>query len=447
MLTADWKAAPIWWDDAPLTPADAPVPASTDAAIIGSGYCGLMAALTLARAGVPVVVLEAGDPGFGASTRNHGHIGGGGKLPPKLDTLVGPERAQLIREDMVDATDFLHTLIRTEQLDVDLVQRGRFIAAHSRPAFAGLQRRAETLRSGLRLTVNEVPERDQRQEIGSDFYYGGIVVEEAAALHPAKLYRGLRKLAEAAGVVLCGRARVTGIDGAAGRYRLQTARGTIEASTVIAATNAYTGPEMPQLRRRVIPVSATLVATEPLPADVADSVLPRNRTGGDTKRALYAFRRSPDGRRVIFAGRAKFREIDERQSSRILHRFMTEVWPQLAPHRISHGWKGFVGFTFDFLPHMGTQDGIHYAAGCQGSGVTLMTYLGHQMALKVLGRQNRPCGFDGVRFPQMPGYDGRPWFVPAIGRYYRLRDALDRALSARAAAVDNDPIRVSSSAK
>ncbi len=400
--------------------------------MIGGGYCGLMAALTLARAGVSVVVLEAGDPGFGASTRNHGHIGGGGKLPAGLDKLVGAERAKLIREDTVDATEFLRELIRVEGLDVDLTQRGRFIAAHSRTAFAGLQRRGEAMRAGLGLTVNEVPERDQRQEIGSDFYFGGITVEEGSALHPAKLHRSLRSLAEAAGAVVCGRARVTGITREGGGHRLQTARGAIDAQTVVAATNAYTGAVMPELRRRVIPVTATLVATEELPPEVAHGVLPRNRTGGDTKRALYAFRRSPDGRRVIFAGRARFREIGERESSTILHRFMCGVWPQLAPYRITHGWKGYVGFTFDFLPHMGQQDGIHYAAGCQGSGVTTMTYLGHQLAQKILGRQNRPSGFDSAHFPTMPGYDGRPWFVPAVGGWYRLRDALDRAFSARA---------------
>ncbi len=429
VLTPDWKPTPLWWDEAPLAPADAPVPETAEAAVIGGGYCGLMAALTLARHGVSVVVLEAEDPGFGASTRNHGHIGGGGKLPAGLDKLVGPERAQLIKEDAVRATEFVRDLIRGEALDVDYAQRGRFIAAHSRKAFEGLLRRAETFRSDLGLTVNVVQEQEQRSEIGSDYYFGGITVEEAAALQPAKLYRGLRRLAEAAGAVVCGRARVTGIAHKPGGYRLQTVRGTVDAQTVIAATNAYTGPVMPELRRRLIPVTATMIATEELPPEVAHDVLPRNRTGGDTKRALYAFRRSPDGRRIVFAGRARFREIDERASSLILHRFMCEVWPQLAPFRISHGWKGYVGFTFDFLPHMGDQDGIHYAAGCQGSGVTTMTYLGHQIALKILGRQDRPCGFDGARFPTLPTYTGRPWFLPAVGGYYRLRDTLDRALS------------------
>ena len=159
-----------------------------------------------------------------------------------------------------------------------------------------------------------------------------------------------------------------------------------------------------------------MIATEPMPDALAQDVLPRNRTGGDTKRALYAFRRSPDGRRVVFAGRAKFRDIDERRAAAILHRFMTGVWPQMRGVRVSHCWKGFVGFTFDFLPHMGEADGLHYAAGCQGAGVAMMSYLGHQIGLKILRRQNRPCGLDGTHFPTLPGYRGRPWFLADGGR-------------------------------
>ena len=108
---------------------------------------------------------------------------------------------------------------------------------------------------------------------------------------------------------------------------------------------------------------------------------------------------------------------------------MTGVWPQLRSVRVSHCWKGFVGFTFDFLPHMGEDNGLHYAAGCQGAGVAMMSYLGHQIGLKILRRQNRPCGLDSAAFPTLPGYRGRPWFLPAVGGYYTLRDRLDRTLA------------------
>ena len=428
-LTDDFCASPLWLEDAPLQPADAPLPDRVDVAVVGSGYCGLCAARVLAAAGTSVLVLDGGDPGAGASSRNHGHIGGGGKLPPKLDALVGAERAALIRQDTVESVDFIRALIRDERLDVDYVQRGRFLAAHSPGAYAKLHARAEAMRTGLHLTVDVIPRERQREEIGSDFYYGGITIAEAGALQPAKLHREMRRLAESAGAQIRGRALVHAITREHGRFRVQTARGTVLADQVVIATNAYSGEATPFVRDRIVPVTAYMIATEPMPDALAADVLPRNRTGGDTKRALYAFRRSPDGRRVVFAGRAKFRDIDERRAATILHRFMTGVWPQMRDVRVSHCWKGFVGFTFDFLPHMGEADGLHYAAGCQGAGVAMMSYLGHQIGLKMLRRQNRPCGLDGTHFPNLPGYRGRPWFLPLVGGYYNLRDRLDRTLA------------------
>jgi glycine/D-amino acid oxidase-like deaminating enzyme len=428
-LTPDFKPEPFWWAEAPCLPADAPLPAHADVVIVGSGYCGLMAALTLARAGVSAVVLDAGDPGIGASTRNHGHVGGAGKLPANLDSLVGSERARHVREDAISASRFLRDLIADEKLDVDYVQRGRFLAAHSSSAFEGLRQKAEDFRTNLGLDVRLVPRSQQRSEIGSDFYHGGLVIEGGGALHPAKLHREMRRLAEAAGVVICGRAGVTSIGRTPSGFTLATASGEIRADKVVIATNAYTGALTPWIRRRLVPVTAYMATTEPMPLQLAEEILPKNRTGGDTKRALYAFRRSPDGLRLIFAGRAKFGDTDERDASAILHGFMSKVWPQLRDTRIQYGWKGFVAFTFDFMTHMGEHDGMHYAAGCQGAGVTLMSYLGHQIGLKILGHQERPCGFDGNAFPTLPTYSGRPWFLPAVGAYYRARDSLDRALS------------------
>ena len=428
VVTDDFRPTPLWLDEAPLQPANGELPARVDVVVVGSGYCGLCAARVLADAGATVLVLDSGDPGAGASTRNHGHIGGGGKLPPKLDALVGAERAALIRRDMVDSTDFVRGLIADEGMDVDYAQRGRFLAAHSPGAFRKLHARAEAMR-GLNLTVDVVPRERQREEIGSDFYYGGITIAEAGALQPAKLHREMRRLAERAGAAVRGQARVETITRVPGGFQVRTARGAVAAEHVVIATNAYSGAATPFVRDRIVPVTAYMIATEPMTEALADDVLPRNRTGGDTKRALYAFRRSPDGRRVVFAGRAKFRDIDERRAAAILHRFMTGVWPQMRDVRVSHCWKGFVGFTFDFLPHMGEADGLHYAAGCQGAGVATMSYLGHQIGLKILRRQNRPCGLDSASFPTLPGYRGRPWFLPMVGGYYNLRDRLDRTLA------------------
>ena len=430
ILHPDWRPLPYWWDAVPPATADKPLPSRADVAIVGSGYCGLHAARTLAASGASVVVLEAGNPGFGASSRNHGMLSGGLKIPADLERRLGKPWADAIQRTAFESFVFLKDLIRDESLDVDYVPAGRFIGAHSPKAYENLKARRDNLEKAYGYHARMVPLEAQRAEVGSDFYYGGLVIDEVSGMHPAKLHRAVQGLAEAAGAVVCGNAEVQAIDGSKGRFTVRTVRGDVAADKVFVATNAYTGAfngtMAPWLRRRLVPVTAYMMATEELPEALAAKMLPTNRMCGDTKRSLFAFRLSPDGRRLIFAARAKFRDISEAEATPILHRFACDVWPELAQFRISHCWKGLVAFTFDRLPHLGVHKGMYYAAGCQGNGVSIMSYLGHQAALKMLSGSERQCGHDGVPFPTRPTYTGDPWFLPAIGAYYKSRDAIDR---------------------
>lgn len=182
----------------------------------------------------------------------------------------------------------------------------------------------------------------------------------------------------------------------------------------------------PWLRRRLIPLGSYMIATEPLPPDTARRLVPRGRMLVDTRRVLSYFRLSPDGTRVLFGGRASFRRVSAREAAPRLHGFMTAVWPELSRTRITHAWTGSVAFTFDHVPHMGVHDGVHFALGCQGSGVAMATYLGRQTGLKLAGKATRRCAFDGLPFPTRPGYRGNPWFLPFVGSAYRVRDWLER---------------------
>ena len=435
----DWAARPYWWDQVPPAASTADMPAQADVAIVGSGYCALSAARELARRGVSVVVLEARDPGFGASSRNHGMVGGGQKIPATIDRRMPPDQAAWVRRTGYESFVHLKSLIQDNQLQVDYADTGRFTAAHTPKAHEGQKRRAEQLQRDFGYHTRLVSRADQHGEIGdSPFYHGGLVLEESGGLHPAKLHRAFQRLAEQQGASVVGQAEVRRITGRRGGFQLATAKGTVRAAEVFVATNAYTGavnPGMsPWVSRRVVPVTAYMITTEELPPETIARVLPSNRMCGDTKRSLFAFRLSPDRKRIIFAGRAKFRDIDERAATPILHRFLCSVWPALKPVRITHTWKGMVCFTFDDLPHMGLQDGIHYAAGCQGSGVAMMSYLGVQVAEKIASGAGRQCGLDGLPFPTRPFYTGKPWFLPAVGAYYKTRDAVDRRFMADPAA-------------
>ena len=433
----DWQARPYWWDEAPPAPARGELPPRTDVAIVGSGLSALSAARILARHGLSVTVLEAREPGYGAATRNHGMVGGGLKLPAGLEATLGSERAQWIRTNARDSYQEFKEIVADEALDVDYCDSGRLTAAHTPAAYRRQEARGAELARNFGYHARMLPRDEQHAEIGSDFYYGALLVAESGGLQPAKLHRGYQRLAEEAGAQVVGNAAVRAIEGRHGAFTLRTAKGDLRADKVFVATNAYTGAISPHLhpyvRRRVVPVTAYMATTEELPADVAHAILPTNRMGADTKRSLFAFRLSPDRRRVIFAGRARWRDIDEAAATPILHRFMSEVWPVLKGYRITHGWKGLVCFTFDKLPHMGEVDGLYYAAGCQGSGVVMMSYLGRQVAEKIISGSAVQCGFDGLPFAGRPGYRGRPWFLPAVGGYYKVRDAVERRLVGRSA--------------
>jgi glycine/D-amino acid oxidase-like deaminating enzyme len=210
-----------------------------------------------------------------------------------------------------------------------------------------------------------------------------------------------------------------------GRFVLATAKGAVHAERVIVATNAYTDGGLSWFKRRVIPIGSYIIATEELYPARLKALIPGERMIQDTKRNLYYYRLSPDGRRMIFGGRTSFRPISVLESARRLRQSMAEVFPSLADVGVTHSWTGNVAFTFDSLPHLGSHEGVHYALGCCGQGVALMSHFGHCLAGDILGTGDKSAfAFNPIK--TMPGYSGNPWFIPIVGEYYRFLDWLDR---------------------
>ena len=189
------------------------------------------------------------------------------------------------------------------------------------------------------------------------------------------------------------------------------------------ATNGYTGAPTPWLRRRVIPIGSYVIATEPIAQDVMDWVMPTDRIVSDSRKVVYYYRPSPDRRRIIFGGRVTSGETDPRISGVRLRRDLVRLFPELSAVRVSHSWMGFVAYTFDTLAHIGRRDGIHYAMGYCGSGVSMAAYLGTRIGQQLLGRPEGRTALDDVRFQTRPLYNGKPWFLAASVAFYRWRDA------------------------
>lgn len=426
-LADNFKTTPYWWEAAPPEAgAGQTLPEEADVAIVGSGYCGLSAAIELAGNGLNVAVLEAGDLGMGASTRSGGMVTGGQKFVVSGAIAgYGAEQARRILEDARASLEHIETLIERHGLDADYVRCGRLIAAYTPRHYTRLERWADLLRRHTDATVSLVPRDRLTEEIGGDYYHGGLLIEDYGGLHPAKYHRALRERARETGAGLHGHAEVRRIDRDAGGFVVRTARGDVRAREVFVATNGYTGGVVPYLERRVIPVASYIIATEPLPDELTRQLSPRRRMFSDTKRDLFYFRLSPDGTRVLFGARPSARALLEHEAAGRSFALACAVWPALRDYRVTHCWTGNVGMTVDHTPHMGVHEGAHYAVGCNGSGVAMMTYLGHQTALRILGRQNRPCAFEGLPFPADPVRLARPWIVPAAAGYYRLRDWVD----------------------
>jgi len=429
----DFAPTPYWWEAyRPSAGELVDVPKEARVAIVGGGYAGLAAGLEFSKHGIEAVVLERGALGVGASTRNGGSVSSGvnvGKSFSGRAAEVEPERAHRLLADAADAFALIERLILEEAIECCWQKRGRFVGAWTPAHFAYQKKRLAGLNDDAQSGAYMVAREEQRDEIASDYYYGGMIVERSASLHPALYYKGLLDACRRRGIAICGEASVEKLAANGAGWRVETSRGTVIAGDVVIATNGYTGTVTPALRRRIVPIASHIIATEKLAPDLAQSLIPRGRSISDTKRVLCYYRMSPDGTRMVFGGRARFTQVDAKLGARVLYGYMTERFPQLRGAKVTHSWTGNTAFMLDALPHMGKEGGLHYCLGCNGSGVAMMTYLGTQTARKIARVANAPCAFDEGDLPDHPLYTGNPWFLPLVGGWYRMRDRLDRLLA------------------
>jgi len=274
-----------------------------------------------------------------------------------------------------------------------------------------------------------VPRSELRSEIGSDIYFGGMVDDTSVGLNPARYVAGLGAAAIRAGACVYEKTCVEAIaretrQGAAG-WKLTTSRGATWARNVFVGTSGYTGKATPALQKKIIPIGSYIITTEVLPDALAREVSPRNRMIYDSKNYIYYYRLTPDNR-MLFGGRAAFfpESGDSiRKSAEILRRGMIEVYPQLRDTKVEYVWGGTLDFAFDIMPHAGQMDGMYYAVGYAGHGVAMATYQGRLMGRRIAGEEPENP-FEGIPFPGAPLglYNGRPWFLPFAGAYYKFLD-------------------------
>lgn len=421
------KSEPYWWADAPRNVADEQdLPQQVDVLIVGGGFSGLCAARVLAKSGKSVLVCEAETIGFGASTRN------GGMLGPSFHKLgiagltacYGTDRTHAILRESIGFIDFVADLIDAENIDCDFQRSGRFRCASRPEHYEQMSRELAPFVDEVGLAAEMIPAARIRQEIGTDKFYGGAYYHDDGGLHPAKYHDGLVRAVCLAGAQIAAATRVTGLRREQHGFSVSTTRGTVAAGQVAICTNGYTGPITPWLRRRILPIRSTMIATEVLAPELMQVLMPTQRMYGDSRRVMAYYRPSPDGKRILFGGRAAGSADNALANARDLRRFLVEIFPQLEDTPISHVWSGLVAYTFDHAPHLGEHDGLFFAMGYCGSGVARSTFFGDKLGHKMLGDGQGETAFDDLPFVTRPLYTGRPWFMPAIIHWHRLLDRM-----------------------
>jgi gamma-glutamylputrescine oxidase len=400
-----------------------------DVAIVGAGYTGLSAALQIANDGRRAVVLEADTVGWGASGRNGGLVSGKFRVPfHVVDAMHGREEARRLHDIGKHAVEAVADLIDEHGIaSASFEMSGYVVAAHSEPAFAAQRFSTEWLADALGDTSSRLLDRqDVTAEVGSPTYVGGVLNAAAGCLHPLNYVRGLARAATEVGVQIFENSAAVSVEREGSDIRVGTSRGSVLARQLILATNGYSAREAAtrSLRQRIIPFRSAIVATAPLSEAIRKRILPNGRVAADTRRLLRWYRMVGD--RLVFGGRGAFGQEDSEAAFNRLARDMTHAFPELDGVEIDYRWSGLVAMTMDQLPHAGElDDGVFFAAGYNGTGVAMSTFLGRQLAyltrgetlhLGVIGRPLNPIPLKAFVTPAVRTVTGWYQLLDAIGR-------------------------------
>jgi glycine/D-amino acid oxidase-like deaminating enzyme len=398
------------------------LPEQTDLAIVGAGITGLTTAIFTAKAGVNVTIIDKNQVGYGASTRNGGQTLAGLKLSPgALLKQYGKEKAVAFYRETLKAIDGLEQFLKEHKIDCDFSRAGGLWAACTPGHYKGFAAAQTLLKDCYQHETHLISQQNLREELGTDYYLGGLLDPLSGGLNPAKYVQGLMRVALESGVKIVEKTELIGIYRQGSGFALDTSQGRIITHKIAVATNGYTPDFLRAIRRRIIPIGSYIIATEQLDESQAKELIINNRLVFDSKKYLHYFR--VHDRRLIFGGRASYVEIDPMLSKKRMVPQMQTIFPQLQKVEIEYSWVGYVGFTFDQMPHLGQIGDIYYSMGYCGHGVANAFHFGRNLADLIL---EKPTNFPFLNLttPTNPLYYKRPWFLPIVGLWFKFKDFL-----------------------
>lgn len=423
-LSATASFEPYWWRAAPHEEKhpSAP-PLRTDVAIVGSGITGLNAAIHLARGGRQVTVFEAKEPGHGASTRNAGYVGR--TLKHSFGEIMeqeGLEQAKRVYGELMEAFLAVKETMEQERIQCHYRQQGRLLLATSPAMYDAMAREFGLRERHLGEPFATVSREEQRQEIATDHYFGGVRIPDHAGLHPGLYHKGLLDAARAAGVTLCAFTPVLGFRRETQGFTVFVRGAKVEARELIFATNGYGGSEFPWLQRRIMPFHAYQTVSVPMSENRVRALLPGDRTFIDWNFNVDWMRIAPDDpTRIIFGGLTGEIDADLRIMGERLQKRLLRVFPDMGEIQFEHVWTGRCGGTFDITPRIGCHEGVYYGSGYSFAGVPMGTLFGKKLARRILGQKGGESAFDTPP-PTTFWYRGNAWFVPYALKWMSRND-------------------------
>lgn len=395
-----------------------------DVCVVGAGFTGLSAALHLAERGLSVVVLEGARVGFGASGRNGGQIVNSySRDMDVIEAKYGQETARALGDMAFEGNRIIRERVATYAIDCDL-RDGNLFAACNRRQFEGLrEHQALWERYGYR-ELELLEGEAVRREVNTDRYVGALVDHGGGHLHPLNLVLGQAAALESLGGRIFEQSAVEEVLHG-DPVTLRTARGRVRAERVVMAGNAYLRGVLPEIEGKSMPCGTQIIATEPLGAARARSLLPRGKAVEDGNYLLDYYRLTRDNR-LLYGGGVNYGGEDPADITAVIRPKMLQTFPQLADVKVDHAWSGTFLMTLNRLPQFGVINGnVYYAQGYSGHGVTCTHLAGRLIAEVMHGQGVRFDAFAGI--PHLPFPGGRLLRVPlsALGAwYYQARDRL-----------------------